>query len=225
MSVRFSVVAGGAFFACVSVSGLCLAAAFRSHVRAISPLPEPSVSVSAPKPVAPPPPPPVATPSAPAPDPCRALFEQQKLDEAEKTCNHALDQEKDPDVRAHLYATLGLVEEKRGSKKNAEHELLTSLLYGYSDDAGDALGRVSTWKAEARPGKAPIGGKGKAATGTVRKEPSKTSAKVESIPTGTEVTTIAAVTSKSGTWVSVAAGGDKRGWVSEALVSHGAKAE
>ncbi len=80
---------------------------------------------------------------------------------------------------------------------------------------------MSSWQAEAHAGKVPISGKTKSATGALRREPGKAGQKIASLRAGTEVTTIASVTTKKSAWVSVVGEGDKRGWVSEALVSHG----
>jgi len=219
----FTLVVGATLGAMVCFSGVAVAAAFRSHVRAIAPPDAPSASALPPAP-AKPPPTLTDSASAKAKDPCRDLFDQKKYDDADKACTTAIDETSDPDARARLYTTLGLVDEKRGQRNKAEHDLLSALNYGYSDECAEALARVSAYKAEAKPGTVSIVVHGNSkGSGLLRKDPRAASAKVDSLAAGTEVKMIAAVTSKDGTWVSVVAEGDKRGWVSDALVAHEAE--
>lgn len=198
--------------------------AFRAHSRALLPAePTASASASAPKLLATTPPivPSSAEPATPPPDPCRQAFDAGKLDEALKTCQKALDSTDDSAERSSFYTTLGLIEEKRGQKKEAERDLLNALLYGFSDDAASALGRVGKWEAKARTGTATISMHGSSKSALVRKEPKANGARVAKIATGTEVHTFSTVTSGSKAWSSVELDGKKHGWISDSVLSGG----
>jgi Bacterial SH3 domain len=198
--------------------------AFRAHVRSISaaePSSSATVSATAPSKA----PPPVLTssppPPAPPPDPCRELFNANKLEEAQKTCTKTLENTDEPSARASLLTTLGLVEEKRNAKKAAEHQFLTALTFAYSDDTAQALARVGGGDAKARTGKATISVHG-AKRATVRSEPKKSGSKVGMVKVGTEVDTIATVTQKSDGWTSVVFDdGKHRGWIRDSALSGG----
>jgi hypothetical protein len=223
---RFLQLAAASFGAVGVLSLAGVFSAFRAHVRAIAPDPTSSAAgaVLAPssKPAAvTPAPQPAPEPAAPPPDPCRQAFDAGKMDEAQKTCAKALDSIDEPAARAAIYTTIGLVEEKKGQKKAAEHDFFNALGLAYSDETAEALARVGSLTAKARPGKATISVHG-AKNATVHKDPKKSSPKVASVKAGAEVTTIATVEAKSEAWTSVEIDGKKRGWISDAVLSGGA---